>query len=156
MNSYNEILKALSEGETIQGLINSETSDYRDLTRKDVLIDIAEELIQPSRFRIKPKASWEEELWLQVRKDATISFSAISEFVDALKEEWQKQPDSEGWFKVPSDWNEERCPIDIAEDTRIEVEYRRTGYDTDKLCVFCVASWVQENDPWDIIRYRVI
>lgn len=58
MNSYNEILKALSEGETIQGLINSETSNYRDLTRKDVLIDIAEELIQPSRFRIKLKYVW--------------------------------------------------------------------------------------------------
>jgi hypothetical protein len=156
MNSYNDVLMALGEGKTIQSIANIETSEYCDRTQKEVLIAIAEELIRPSWFRIKPKVSWEEELWLNVRKDATISFSALSEFVEALKVELSKAPDSEGWFNVPSDWKQDRCPTDIPLDTRIEVEYRREGYEIDKICNFSKEFWYQEGHDFDIIRYRVI
>ena len=157
MNSYNEVLKALGEGETIQVYrSNNRSYEYIDLSFKEVLLAVSDETHEPRHFRIKPKVSWEEELWLKVRKDATISFSALSEFVEALKLELSKVPDSDGWLKVPEDWKQDRCPTEIDPNTKIEVEYRREGYDIDAKRNFSSESWYQEGHDFDIIRYRVI
>ena len=160
MNSYNDVLKALSEGETIQVYrSNSQSREYIDISFKEVLLAVSDETYEPRHFRIKPKVSWEEELWLKVRKDATIPFSALSEFVEALKLELlelSKAPDSEGWFNVPSDWGADRCPTDIPLDAKIEVEYRALQTEIDYKCNFRRESWHQEGHDFDIIRYRVV
>lgn len=157
MNNYNDVLKALSEGETIQVYrSNSQSHEYIDISFKEVLLAVSDETYEPRHFRIKPKVSWEEELLLNVRKDATIPFSALSEFVEALKLELSKAPDSEGWFNVPSDWRADRCPTDIPLDAKIEVEYRALQTEIDYKRNFSRESWYQEGRDFDIIRYRVV
>lgn len=149
MDSYLDVIKAIANGEIVQ--VQGVDAPFNRVMRY-----IADETYEPRHFRIKPKPSWEEELWLKFRKDSTISFNEVSEFVEALKLELRKVPDDEGWIIVPKDWDKSECPVDIDPNTKIEVEYRREGYDIDRLCNFCEDSWDQEDDRGDIIRFRVI
>lgn len=59
------------------------------------------------------------------------------------------------WQVVPSDWGEERCPDSaIHPASMIEVEYRNGK--TAWIAAGRGWEWVQEDHPYDIVRYRAV
>jgi len=61
--------------------------------------------------------------------------------------------DEDGWFLVPEDHGESRCPIDGL--GKIEVQFRCGDTEVD-FPNFWALSWVQEDSIYDIVKFRSI
>lgn len=151
MYSYNEVLKALSEGETIQVQQSSKVGDYRDLTFNETLKYVIDETYEPRHFRIKPKKSPEEELWVKHRKDSSVPYSVVAEFVEELKKTIQGAQ----WIDVPAGWMDSSCPDkDLDENITIIIKFRNGKQEIIEVGRIDPACWVQEGLEYDIVAYK--
>lgn len=82
-------------------------------------------------------------------KEATIE--------EAPEEAFQGLPtlvqDEDGWFLVPVDHRESRCPLDNLGQIEVHLRCGKTDIDFPEQWG---DSWLQENSAYDIIKFRPI
>lgn len=104
----------------------------------------------------KEKGFWIDELDIEV--DGLCCFKSLEttsqDKTDKTENTASTKSEEYFWYSVPEDWENKYCPdSSVADDSKIEVIFRNGKSSTVPLSRQC---WVQEKDPYDIVKYRVI
>lgn len=93
----------------------------------------------------------EQDLHVIIRKHFGID---VSHDLEVNLVDTQEQPVNGEWIDVPSGWEHEHCPTEYSDGTKIDIMFR------DGLIKNCVIGdyhdcWVQDQNSWNIVKYRV-